>query len=237
MRAIRDTRTYRTALSGLLTAVMLAAGYLESLLPPIGIPGVKLGLSNGVLIFAVYLLDIPTAFILMALKVSLSGLLFSGVSAMAYAFTGGLMSLTAMSLGRAAFGWKPLTVSVLGGVAHNIGQICAAILIARLPGQIVYYLLLLIVLGAACGFATGVCSSAVMARYLKIGGDPGRTAPKRKSGAALMIIAAAAVLAVAFFSVRTLIRPAAAVLPPEENGTIRLLTNDDLMKQLPPSPP
>ena len=73
-------RVFRITLSGLLTALMLVMGYIENLLPSVGVPGIKLGLSNGVLIFALYILDIPTAFILMAVKVGLSGLLFSGVS-------------------------------------------------------------------------------------------------------------------------------------------------------------
>lgn len=62
---------FRIALSGLLTALMLVMGYLENLLPSVGVPGIKLGLSNGVLIFALYMLDIPTALILMAVKVGL----------------------------------------------------------------------------------------------------------------------------------------------------------------------
>ena len=79
-------QTQRIALSGLLVALMLVLGYVESLIPvAAGIPGIKLGLSNGVLIFAIYMLGIPTAFVLMLLKVVLSGLMFGGVSAMMYA--------------------------------------------------------------------------------------------------------------------------------------------------------
>ena len=92
-------QTERIALCGLLVSLMLVLGYVESLIPvAVGIPGIKLGLSNGVLLFAIYLLDIPTAFVLMALKVVLSGLLFGGVSAMMYAFAGGLVSMICMSL-------------------------------------------------------------------------------------------------------------------------------------------
>ena len=73
--------TLRTAYSGLLIAVMLVLGYIESLLPAVGaVPGIKLGLSNSVLIFAVYMLNLPTAWALMVLKVLLSGLLFGGAS-------------------------------------------------------------------------------------------------------------------------------------------------------------
>ena len=67
----RSTRkqTERIALSGLLVALMLVLGYIEHLIPVgAAIPGIKLGLSNGVLIFAVYMLGVPTAFLLMLLK-------------------------------------------------------------------------------------------------------------------------------------------------------------------------
>ena len=59
----------KVALSGLLLAIMLILGYIESLIPPIvPIPGVKLGLSNGVLLFSLYLLNIPMTLVLMALN-------------------------------------------------------------------------------------------------------------------------------------------------------------------------
>ena len=83
----------RIAQCGLLTAMMLVLGFIESLLPvAAGVPGIKLGLSNGVLLFALYMMDAPTAFVLMLLKVLLSGLLFGGVSAMMYAMAGGICS-------------------------------------------------------------------------------------------------------------------------------------------------
>ena len=68
--------TLRITLSSMLLAIMLVLGYVESLLPSPGIPGIKLGLSNSILIFAVWMLDIPTAYVLMALKVLLTGLMF-----------------------------------------------------------------------------------------------------------------------------------------------------------------
>lgn len=92
-------RTQWVALCGLLVALMLVLGFVESLMPvAAGMPGIKLGLSNGVLIFAVYMLNLPTAFVLMVLKVLLSGLLFGGVNAMMYAFAGGLVSMVFMAL-------------------------------------------------------------------------------------------------------------------------------------------
>ena len=86
-------RVQRLTLSGVLLGVMLVLGAVEHALPSFALPGVKLGLSNSVLIFAIYMLDLPTAWILMALKVSLSGFLFGNLSAMMYAFAGGVLNI------------------------------------------------------------------------------------------------------------------------------------------------
>ena len=103
----RGIGTYQITLSSLLTALMLILGYIESTLPSLGIPGIKLGLSNGVLIFAVYMLNIPLAYVLFTMKVVLSSLLFSGFQTFPYAFTGGLVSLTVMSLMSRSSAFKP----------------------------------------------------------------------------------------------------------------------------------
>ena len=152
----------RVALCGLLLALMLVLGYVESLLPAVsGVPGIKLGLSNGVLIFAVYMLNVPTAFVLMGLKVALSGLLFGGVSAMIYAAAGGVLSLTVMCLLSHVRGLHPVVVSMAGGVFHNVGQLGMAMLILQTP-SLAYYLAVLMLSGLATGAVTGVAASSVM---------------------------------------------------------------------------
>lgn len=152
----------KIVLCGMLSALMLALGYVEHLIPiSSAIPGVKLGLSNGVLIFALYMLDTPTAFLLMLLKVLLSSALYAGFGAAPYALCGGVLSLCVMALLRRVKGIQPLTVSMLGGAAHNAGQAALAILITRTPG-LAGYMGLLMLLGLACGLLTGLCATLVM---------------------------------------------------------------------------
>jgi len=159
-------KTQRIALSGLLVALMLVLGYVESLLPvAAGIPGIKLGLSNGILIFAVYMLGIPTAFVLMVLKVVLSGLMFGGVSAMMYAFAGGLVSMIFMSLLSRIKGVHVVVVSMVGGLMHNVGQVGLAMVMLSTP-KLMYYMAILMVVGLGCGALTGVCADSVM-KHLK----------------------------------------------------------------------
>lgn len=158
--------TRRTALSGLLIAMMLVLGYVESLLPAVGaVPGIKLGLSNSVLIFAVYMLDLPTAWMLMILKVLLSGLLFGGATTMLYASAGGVLSMLAMSILSRSKGVHPVTVSMTGGVMHNVGQVAMAMLLLG-ARQLLYYMAVLVVVGMVCGALTGVCAVSVM-KHLK----------------------------------------------------------------------
>lgn len=157
----------RIALCGMLLALMLVLGFVESQLPvAAGIPGIKLGLSNGVLIFAVYMLGIPTAFLLMVLKVVLSGLLFAGPSAMIYAFAGGVLSLTVMSLLSRIKGLSPVVVSMMGGLSHNVGQVAMAMLVLQTP-KLMYYMAILMAVGLVTGLATGLAANGIIRRFLK----------------------------------------------------------------------
>ena len=222
-------RVFRITLSGLLTALMLVMGYIENLLPSVGVPGIKLGLSNGVLIFALYMLDIPTAFILMAVKVGLSGLLFSGVSAMLYAFAGGLTSLTLMSLLSRVRRLSPLAVSAAGGIAHNVGQVAMAILVAHLPMQIFYYLALLAGAGAACGLLTGVCAVAVM-RHLEKGGFRIPQAENKQIGWGLIVVAVCLTAALGIWAFSALPKPSGELKDPSPSNGIHMLTTDEMLQ-------
>jgi len=144
---------------GLLTAVAIVLGYFEHLLPVSGIPGIKLGLANTVLLYALYLLDVPSAILLMFLKVGVSGFLFGGPAAMLYSFAGGVFSLIVMILARKLPGFSVVGVSVLGAVAHNIGQMLVAIFVVQ-TRAILAYLPVLLIAAAITGTLTGL-----IARY------------------------------------------------------------------------
>lgn len=156
---------YSISLCALLLSMMLIVGYVESMIPlNVGIPGIKLGMSNSVLIFAVYMLDIPTAFMLMSLKVLLSGILFAGPTTMMYGFAGGVLSLLCMALLSRIKGLSIPVVSIVGGVMHNVGQIGMSLLVLQVPPRsMLGYLGVLMCVGAVCGLLTGVCAKSVMA--------------------------------------------------------------------------
>ena len=122
----------RVALCGLLTALMLVLGYVESLVPlNIGVPGIKLGLANSVLLYAVWLLPAPIAAVLMLCKVLLSALLFNA-SGLWFSLAGGVLSLAGMLLLK-RLGFALIAASVVGAVLHNVGQVLVALVILRTP--------------------------------------------------------------------------------------------------------
>ena len=163
----KNTQAERIAVCGMLLALMLVLGFVESRLPvATGVPGIKLGLSNGVLIFAVYMLNVPAAYLLMGLKVLLSGMLFGSPSAMMYAFAGGLLSLTVMVLLSRMKGLSPVVVSMVGGLAHNVGQVLLAMFILNTP-KLIYYMAILMVVGLVTGLATGLAANGIINRFRK----------------------------------------------------------------------
>ena len=185
--------TYWLTVCAMLLTIMLILGWVESSLPSLSIPGIKLGLSNGVLVFAVYMLDIPTAYILMLLKVTLSGLLFSGPSAMIYALAGGTLSLTCMCALSRVRGLHPVIVSMAGGVMHNVGQVAMAMVVLHSPRQMLYYLAILMLVGLLCGALTGIAAHLTMGHMKHISWKrlvpAGRSSPVWFLGAGLFIVA------------------------------------------------
>lgn len=90
---------------GLLTALSLVLGFLDRAIPLTwflsgAVPGIKLGLANTVLLYAVYLMDWRGCVLLMLAKVFLSGFLFGSMSAILYSLSGGVLSLAVMLLVR-----------------------------------------------------------------------------------------------------------------------------------------
>ena len=160
---------YKVALGGLLVAMMLILGYVETLLQglvPTGIPGIKLGISNGVLLFALYMMDIRSALIMMVLKVGLSGLLFGNPMTMLFALCGGALSLAGMIPLSRVKGINIITVSMVGAVLHNVGQIIAAAFVMSevSPAILLRYLAVLMAVALVTGAATGILAREVIKR-------------------------------------------------------------------------
>ncbi len=150
----------RTSAGNLTMAAMLAClalifSYVEFLIPiSLGIPGVKLGLANLVIIIALYGLDWKYALTINVVRICLSGLLFSGVFGIMYSMGGGIISFIVMIGLIKSRKFSIVGVSMAGGVFHNLGQILvAAQLISNL--KIFYYFPVLLFSGMGTGIVIG----------------------------------------------------------------------------------
>lgn len=161
---LRDNRTvYHVALMGCMVALCFGLSYLEFLVPlPIGYYGVKLGLANCVTLFALYQLRVWNAIVLTALRVLLAGMAFGGLTGMLYSLCGATLSLCVMILLRRT-GLGIVGVSIAGGVAHNIGQMAAAVVLTDTP-SLWWYLPVLLVAGMLAGTLTGILAAMVIRR-------------------------------------------------------------------------
>ncbi len=156
-------KTKRLVLLSMLTAVAMILSYVESLLPSVGIPGVKMGLANIAVIFALFRFGWKEAAALSLVRVVLVSLLFGSVGAMLYSLAGAVLSLAVMALLRRIDRFSTVGISVAGGVAHNAGQILMAMLILQTK-QLLGYLPVLAVSGIAGGVLTGLAAALLIRR-------------------------------------------------------------------------
>ena len=156
--------TKRIARYGLLIALALILSYVESLLPVfVAVPGVKMGLPNIVILFALYTLGVKDAAVISLIRVVLAGALFGSVFSMLYSAAGAVLSLAVMAVLMKTKRFSPVGVSVAGGVAHNAGQIIVAILVTE-TAQIIFYLPVLCISGIAAGVLIGVAGGMIIER-------------------------------------------------------------------------
>ena len=164
--------TKKLATLSLLISVAMILSYIESLIPPlVAVPGVKLGLSNIATVFALYSLGAPAAVTVSLLRVLLSALLFGNFVSLVYSFSGAVLALTLMILIRKIGRFSSVGVSVVGGVAHNAGQIIAACIVME-SAAIALYLPPLVISGTIAGIAIGVASGILVKKtekYIKKG--------------------------------------------------------------------
>ncbi|MCM1174013.1 MAG: Gx transporter family protein [Blautia sp.] len=152
----------KTAVFGFLLALSLILSYVESLLPlAAGIPGIKLGLPNLVVVILLYLYSGREALAVNLLRVVLSGFLFGNLSAIFYALAGAVCSFTAMLLLQRTKRFSMMGVSIAGGVCHNIGQILMAVLVVESFAP-AFYLPFLLIAGAATGALIGLIGGRVL---------------------------------------------------------------------------
>ncbi len=154
----------KVAYMGVFLALALILSYVESLIPfYFGIPGVKLGLANLIVVIMLYAVGVKEAFAISMLRILLSGFLFGNLFSILYSFAGGILSFFVMWLVKRTGKFHVMSVSICGGITHNIGQILVASVIVE-TYSIFYYIPVLLIAGLITGMLIGVIAGEVSDR-------------------------------------------------------------------------
>ncbi len=160
-------RARMVAFLGMMTAVSLVLSYVEALIPWFpSLPGVKIGLSNLVVLFLLYRSGAASAGTVSLARILLAGILFSGPLSILYSLTGGSFSFLAMLLLKKSKRFSSVGVSAAGGAMHNVGQILVARLVMG-SDAVFYYLPHLLFFGTLFGALLGGATAVLLLKYPK----------------------------------------------------------------------
>jgi len=148
----------RFVFTGILSALALVIFVAEAQIPPIvPIPGIKLGLSNAVTLIAIVCLGKKEGAAVLLVRIVLGNVFAGQALSFFYSIAGGVLSFTVMCLFvNILSGNRLWAVSVLGALAHNIGQLAVAVFITKTP-QVLWYAPFLAISGIVTGAFVGLC--------------------------------------------------------------------------------
>ena len=153
-------KTKRVAFLGLSIALAMVLSFLESQIPAlVAIPGIKVGLPNLVIVFLIYKMGWKDAVIVSIIRTLLVSMLFGNIQMLTFSLAGAALSLAVMILLKKTNWFSTITVSIVGGICHNIGQIAAAMIWTQTAGIVTYLPVLLIsgtIEGAVIGLVAGL---------------------------------------------------------------------------------
>ena len=157
--------TKKIAVLGIITSVALILAYLEALLPPLwsAVPGIKMGLPNLVIIFVLYRYGFKEAATVSGIRLFIVAMLFGNVMTLAYSVAGAVLSLTLMAILKKIDRFSTTGISVIGAVAHNLGQILVAVFLFDTI-QLGYYMIILSITGTVAGIFIGIGANILIRR-------------------------------------------------------------------------
>ena len=157
-------KTKKLTVMALTVSVAMVLSFVESQIPAfVAVPGIKIGLANIAVVFALYRLGWKEAAGISLVRVLLVSLLFGSAASLFYSLAGAVLSLAGMGIMKKTGRFTEIMVSVTGGVLHNIGQIAMASLILE-TNALRYYLPFLLASGIAAGVVVGLVAAVLVRR-------------------------------------------------------------------------
>ncbi len=162
-------KTKKLTTLGLLSAIALTIFMVEAQIPAIvPLPGVKLGLSNIVTVFTVFVLGSWEGIAVLAVRIFLGSVFAGNFSTIFYSAAGGFAAILVTVLLRKILKADQLWVAgCLGAIAHSVGQMAVAVVMTGTP-SIILYLPALIVCSIIAGLFTGLCAQLLVNRGEKL---------------------------------------------------------------------
>jgi len=155
-------KTNKIAYCGVLTCIALILSYVEYLIPfSFSVPGIKPGLGNAIIIFALFMVNKKGAACINLLRISIMAVLFGNIASFAFSLMGGFLSLIGMIILKKFTGAGIILISVTGAILHNIGQISMAVLLFNTAG-IIKLLPLYMIGGIVSGIIVGIISGEII---------------------------------------------------------------------------
>lgn len=157
-------KTKKIALYGIMTALALILSYVEAQIPALmAVPGMKIGLTNLVVVTALFKVDEKGALLINFVRILAVGLLFGTALSLSFSLAGGFLSYAVMLLLKKSGKFGIMAISATGGVFHNIGQILTAMVLLNTKA-ILSYLPILWITGIVSGLIIGFISGLICER-------------------------------------------------------------------------
>ena len=158
------THIKRISTGAAFTALALILSYVESLVPAFfALPGMKIGLTNIMVVFALYGWGEGQALSINIMRIILAGFMFGNMYSILYSLAGGLLSFAVMYIMKKSRRFSVVGVSMAGGVFHNVGQLIVAFIVVQNKG-VFYYLPPLLIAGCVTGFLIGLLADRLLSR-------------------------------------------------------------------------
>lgn len=160
----------KVAVCGVLVALAMIFSYIEVLIPfNFGIPGMKLGLANLVIVIGFYFLKPQEVLLISLVRIFMMGYMFGNGMSIIYSLAGGMLSFLIMLMLKKIGNFSIIGISIAGGVFHNVGQLIAAMIVLE-NVAVFYYFPALLISGVVTGFLIGILSK----RVVRVVGTEGR---------------------------------------------------------------
>ena len=161
-------KTKKMVVLSLMVSIALVIYVIEAQIPVL-FPGVKLGLANVVSLAALIIFGWKEAIVIMFLRTLLGSMFGGSMSAFMFSIAGGLLSNIVMILSYKYFKkyislWS---ISIIGAIFHNIGQLLVASFVIQ-DLRIYVYLPILLISAVLAGYFIGLCTDFLMKHLNKI---------------------------------------------------------------------